>query len=226
MVLSRRLSDIVSYVTKNDVICDVGCDHGLTSIYCLNEIGVKYAILSDIAKLPLQSAIDNLQTYAIDSTRYDTRLGSGISTIEINEVSCLIITGMGANLIVEILEADLFKVKSIKHFVFQATKNDEYLRNFLNENGFRILDEKVCVDYDIVYHTIHCEVGSQDLTAMQLKFGYQYDLYWQHTKVEMLEMLSKYDYILSQIPNTYAKYNEVLEQKIELETYLRLCEDV
>ena len=76
--LSLRLKAIVKFVEKKDKLVDVGCDHGLLSIYLIENELVSKVIASDINQNALNSAINNIQKRSLN---IETVLSDGIKDI-------------------------------------------------------------------------------------------------------------------------------------------------
>ncbi|MDE5889099.1 MAG: class I SAM-dependent methyltransferase, partial [Bacilli bacterium] len=72
--ISKRLKAIAEFVSKKDSLVDVGCDHGLLSIYLVENECVKRVIASDINQNALNSAIKNIK---IRNMNIDTVLSDG-----------------------------------------------------------------------------------------------------------------------------------------------------
>ena len=58
--LSKRLESLALLVDKKDQLVDVGCDHGLLSIYLVQNNLCKKVIASDVNQNALNSAIKNI----------------------------------------------------------------------------------------------------------------------------------------------------------------------
>ena len=103
MELSKRLDLIVNHIKDCDTLVDVGTDHGYIPIYVIKNGICKNAIASDINKDPLDKAKLNAIFEEVDE-KIDTRLGGGLSTVEVNEADACVIAGMFWNLLWDILE--------------------------------------------------------------------------------------------------------------------------
>ena len=60
--LSKRQEVVASFIQDNSKIIDIGCDHGLLSIYLANKYKNIKIIASDVNKNALSSAIKNIKT--------------------------------------------------------------------------------------------------------------------------------------------------------------------
>lgn len=79
--LSKRLEMVASFIDENDKsVIDIGCDHGLLSIYLAEKFNNLKIIASDVNNNALESARRNVSKYKLED-RIDIRLGSGVSVI-------------------------------------------------------------------------------------------------------------------------------------------------
>ena len=79
--LSKRLEMVASFIDENDKsVIDIGCDHGLLSIYLAEKFNNLKIIASDVNNNALESARKNIHKYKLED-RIDIRLGSGVSVI-------------------------------------------------------------------------------------------------------------------------------------------------
>ena len=113
--LSLRLKAIVKFVEKKDKLVDVGCDHGLLSIYLIENELVSKVIASDINQNALNSAINNIQKRSLN---IETVLSDGIKDVNMKGINTLVISGMGTSTILHILE-DSNKLKNVKKLIFK-----------------------------------------------------------------------------------------------------------
>ena len=99
--LSRRLEVVASYVRDNSKVIDIGCDHGFLSIFLAKKYDNIKIIASDINENALGNAIENINKMNLQD-KIDVRLGNGLDVISALEIDTIVISGMGANTIVEI----------------------------------------------------------------------------------------------------------------------------
>lgn len=153
MEISNRLKCVSSMIDKCNSIADIGTDHGYLPIYLIENGVCKTAIASDIKKGPLNKAKINIKKYNMEE-KIQCRLGAGLNTIKESEVDCAVISGMGGNLISDIIDNDLEVFKSLKYTVLQPVQNPEVLRKYLYGKGFNIIDEELCIDENKYYEII------------------------------------------------------------------------
>ncbi|WBW95759.1 tRNA (adenine(22)-N(1))-methyltransferase [Oceanirhabdus sp. W0125-5] len=153
MEISIRLDEIINMIDKCERLADIGTDHGYLAIKAIKINKVNRAIASDINKGPLMKARTNIERYNMNE-KIVCRLGSGLETLKVGEADCIVIAGMGGNLIRDILLKSRKIAETTPQMILQPTQNPEVLRKFLVENGYKILQENLCIDNNIFYEII------------------------------------------------------------------------
>lgn len=162
MNLSERLQVIADFVGKSSTSIDVGTDHGYLSAYLVkNNISDK-VIATDVNEKPLQKAINYIiQNELGDSI--ETRLGNGLEPIAQGEADVCIIAGMGGHLIANIMESSKEVSKTIDTFILQPMTGEKELREYLYENEYKIVDEKLAQEGKRIYHVFKVVHGKDVL---------------------------------------------------------------
>lgn len=172
--LSPRLSCAAELVPKNARVIDVGTDHAYLPIYLLESGKVEFAWASDVNPGPLLSAESNSKKHGV-LCRLGLYLSDGLKDCEIekNGYDCVVIFGMGGELIASIIEASPKIKKKGCRFVLQPMTRAAHLREYLSKNGFAILEERAVCDEGKVYQCISCEYTAipYSLTEAQLACG-------------------------------------------------------
>lgn len=166
MELSKRLNWIINEMDKADVIMDVGTDHGYIAIELIKRNIAHKVIASDINKDPLNKAKLNVSLEGL-SSKIDLRLGGGLAPVKNNEVQGVLIAGMGGNLIRDILEKDIDKVKNMKYLVLQPAQNPEVLREYLYTGNYEVIDEDVCEDEGKYYELFKVRYKENNSTKLE-----------------------------------------------------------
>ena len=111
--ISKRLKALVKFVDKEDSLVDVGCDHGLLSIYLAENKLCKSIVASDINPNALNNAKENIKKRNLNIKTY---LSDGIDDIPLEGINGLIISGMGSTTINHILANDyaLININKLK----------------------------------------------------------------------------------------------------------------
>ncbi len=170
--LSNRLQVIADFVNEGETVADIGTDHGYIPIYLLANKKSPFVIVADISDGPLSIAKANLDIHNINNDGYNLRLCDGLKRIDPNEVDTIVIAGMGGQLITDILSEDIEKTKSFKKLIIQPRIASEILRQWLNENGFCIRDEKLVRESRFVCDVLVVEVGpKEDYSLAELEIG-------------------------------------------------------
>lgn len=167
MHISNRLKSIANYVSKEDIIADIGCDHALLDIYLIKNNICKKAFICDINQNALNNGIKNIQKYQLEK-QITAKLSDGISSIT-NDINTLIISGMGAFTILDILNHP--NLKQISKMIIQSNNEYELLRKEIVKKGFYIADEEAVLDHGKYYVTIVFERGYHKYSNKELKYG-------------------------------------------------------
>lgn len=166
--ISKRLKAITSYVAKDDKVVDVGCDHGLLSIYLVENNLVSKVIASDVNENALKNAISNIEKRNL---HIKTVLSDGIEKIDLKDINTLIISGMGTSTILHILH-DNKKLKKINKLIIQANNDHYILRENLNEKGYYLKEESYTYDKNKWYVTSLFVKSDNKNTIDVLKYGF------------------------------------------------------
>lgn len=148
-MLDNRLSACASFVSGKGVAVDVGTDHGYLPCFLVSEGICESAVAADINTAPLDSARSNIEKQKL-CDKVSVVLSDGLENISPDNVSDVIIAGMGGELIADILS----RGKSFYNasFILQPMTKPELLREWLWDNGFEIIAEKACMDE--FYYTV------------------------------------------------------------------------
>lgn len=165
---SLRLKAIASFVSKEDKVVDIGCDHAYLSIYLVENDLCKKVIATDINKNALENAQKNIKTRKFES-QIKTYLSDGLKKVDDFDINTLIISGVGSNTILHIVEnIDKFPVKKL---ILQSNNDLPYLRKELRKNGFYLQKEKVVYEKKH-YYTIGVYTKThRKLSIREKQFG-------------------------------------------------------
>ena len=168
--LSKRLEVVASFVNDNSKVIDIGCDHGLLSIYLVNKYKNVKVIASDINENALSSAITNIKKEKLEN-RIETRLGSGLDVVKADEIDTIVIAGMGANTIVGILKYSTSKLSNVNDIIIQSNTDLYFLRKNITSLGYYIEDEILVEDKNIIYTVILFNNGKRRYNYIELYLG-------------------------------------------------------
>ncbi len=158
MMLSQRLKAIADFVPLNSIVGDIGTDHGYLPVYLIENRIAKKVIGTDISKNSLQKIIQLVKSKGLEK-EIDIRLGNGLEVFKPFEIDTLVISGMGGLLIRDILDANKKVADSVTNFILQPNIASRELREYLYNNNFEIVDEKLIKESDKFYEIIYTKKG-------------------------------------------------------------------
>ena len=154
MNISKRLKTIADLVDTKRVI-DVGCDHGYLDIY-LTLYKNCSCIASDISSNAMKSCIENISKYNLND-KIQTIITDGINNIKIKKEDTIVISGMGTNTIIDILNN-----KELSDTIIISSNNHlEELRRYMVSIGYYIDNEVYVLEDDIHYVIIKFIKGNK-----------------------------------------------------------------
>lgn len=162
MKLSHRLETIASFVRRGSKIADIGTDHGYVPIRLVEEGTAVSALAMDVRKGPLERACAHVREHGL-TDRIELRLSDGLAALRPGEADCVIIAGMGGELVIRILEEGKELWDSVGQWVLSPQSDIDEVRRYLLKNGFSI-EREVMVEEDGKYYTI------MDVTADKMIF--------------------------------------------------------
>ena len=226
MEISKRLTWILDKMDKCEVIMDVGTDHGYIPIELIKRNIAEKVIASDINKDPLKKAKLNISLEGL-SSKIDLRLGGGLEPLQDNEAQGILIAGMGGNLIRDILENDISKVKNIDYLILQPAQNPEVLREYLYSGNYEVIDEDICLDEGKFYELFKVKYKENNSTKLE-------DIFYE---ISPLLLKKKSEVFKQYLEEKSAKYKKVssfikdetehaLARKEELNIKVKTIEDL
>lgn len=151
--LSKRLETVASCVGSGGTVADIGCDHGFTSIYLIENEMARCGIAMDINKGPLEKAESHIKQAGL-TDKIETRLSNGLDKLEGGEADTILISGMGGALIRDILMKEKDKTLSAGELVLSPQSEIYLVRRCIHELGFIIVLEKMVFDMGKYYVVI------------------------------------------------------------------------
>lgn len=168
-MLSLRLSSLTKFVNYNDKIIDIGCDHALLDIFLVKNDLVKSIIASDVNSKALDSGIKNIENEGL-SDKIEARLGDGLNVLtDKDNIDTVIISGMGTNTIMGILNND--HLKNINKLIIQSNNDHTMLRKYVTKLGFFIKSEEYFQDNKKNYINIVFVRGNKKYSKIDLTYG-------------------------------------------------------
>ena len=199
MKISHRLKEISDFISEDDKLIDIGCDHALLDIYLCQQYANLKVIASDIHEGALKNATNNVSKHNMKD-RIVLRLGDGLSIVNADEIDTILISGMGFYTIKDILSNEA-KMVNVKKIVIQSNTDVVKLRKFVIKIGYKIVKEKLVKDNDIIYTIIEFGKGQEKYSYEEIYFGPRIlenkdELFYEYYSKKLL----KYENLLLQLP--------------------------
>ena len=199
----HRLEEIIHMVDNNSIVADIGTDHGIVPYELVKSQKAKKVIASDISEKSLDKLREKLD-YLENPEKIVLSVSDGLENLNEYQVDTIIISGMGGNLIADIINKNINVAKSSNCIILGANNSLSLLRKFLHENSFEIIQEVDLFENDKYYQIIKAKVGKQIFTE---DYEYEFGKYLIDNKAENLKK-----YIHLQLDNKMAIISE-LSQK-------------
>lgn len=156
--LSPRLSMVGELVPDGARLADVGTDHAYLPAALIRAGKIPFAIAADLRQGPLSRARATVRNAGLEG-QVAFRLCDGLSGIWPDEVDAVAIAGMGGETIAAILAAAPWVRERAIPLVLQPMSSMPELRVWLQENGYRILFEKLCCEGNALYTALSVRAG-------------------------------------------------------------------
>ena len=167
----HRLEEIINLVEDNSIVADIGTDHGIVPYELIKSNKAKKVIASDISEKSLDKLREKLD-YLDEPEKIILNVSDGLDNLNEYQVDTIIISGMGGNLIVDILNKNIDVAKSANCLILGANNSLSLLRKFLHDNSFEIIEEVDLFENDKYYQIIKVKVGKQlFLNEYEYEFG-------------------------------------------------------
>lgn len=210
----KALFDEAVRLSQNDVVADVGADHGYLSAMLKNSDKFQKVIATDISAPSLEKTKQLAQSLNLD---IDCRVGDGLDVAEDATMAC--ICGMGGYEIIKILQ----KKPNANKYVFQPVQNAIELRLYLLKHHFKIVSDFVLEDKGKFYYVISTKgkgLNFYDKNAKlfgkdSIRISNEDFIHYLQNQVNKLKFLEKFD-----ITIVDRRERKGLKQKIR---YYKLC---
>ncbi len=187
-----RLEKISSYISDNEKVLDVGCDQALLSkILAKRKI---YSIASDLRPNIIENAKKNLTPLEKEYITFS--VSNGVPTI-LNEEYTLVLSGMGAHTILDILKNSNYRFNKI---ITISNNNNDMLRTEMSKLNYYVLEEEIIKEKGKFYNLIVFDNVKRDYSKEQILVGIN------HKNKELLKekneyLIKKYTSILNNANN-------------------------
>lgn len=176
MKLSDRLERVISFAEPAGAAADIGTDHGYVPVELVRRGVVTRALAMDVRKGPLNGAAEHIKEAGL-SGQIETRLSDGLSKLKPGEADCVVIAGMGGELMIRILSQGRHVWESVKQWVLSPQSEIGDVRRWLFENGFLIGREDMVKEDGKFYTIMDVSRGNGALTAGETADDFSYSPY-------------------------------------------------
>lgn len=169
-MLTNRLKMVLSLIDEDDIIADIGTDHGYLLLSAFDK-GVKFAQGIENKQGPYTRACLNLKEQ-IEKGICTVTLSSGLNDIH-PSIDTIVMAGMGGELIIDILNENIDVAKRMKKIILCPNKKNYELRKYLSEHGFSIEKEKITNEANFFYEALLVKpvMHLVKLTELECEFG-------------------------------------------------------
>lgn len=198
----KRIETLASLVDKDAYVLDIGTDHAYLPIYLYKNNITKSIVGSDISKNALEYAKTNLVKYGLEN-KIKLIISDGFKNI--NETfDIAIISGVGTETIKKILDYNNLPNK----LIISSHKNVLELRKYMQNIGYKIIEEKIVYENEKYYDLIKYEKGYDNLDEYSLLVGLSNNIeYINYLKDKYKKLYNKSH------DKKYLEYLNIIERK-------------
>nr|WP_224789814.1 tRNA (adenine(22)-N(1))-methyltransferase TrmK [Pseudomonas fluorescens] len=170
--LSMRLECVAAQVPAGARLADIGSDHGYLPVALMRRGAIVSAVAGEVALTPFGAAERTVRENELEE-RISVRLANGLEAIEpADGITAVSICGMGGETIRDILESGKTRLRGVERLILQPNGGEQPLRQWLMNNGYRIVCEQLLRENRFDYEIIVAERASAVVyTAQELYFG-------------------------------------------------------
>jgi len=167
-----RLERVAAHVPAGARLADIGSDHGYLPVALMRRGVITSAVAGEVAITPFHAAERTVRENDLER-QISVRHANGLMVIEpADAITVISICGMGGETIRDILDDGKARLSGDERLILQPNGGEQPLRQWLMENGYRILFEEVLQENRFHYEIIVAErTGPVVYTPEQLYFG-------------------------------------------------------
>jgi tRNA (adenine22-N1)-methyltransferase len=170
--LSMRLERVAANVPAGARLADIGSDHGYLPVALMRRGAIAAAVAGEVAATPFHAAERTVRDNALEQ-HISVRLADGLAAIEpADAITAISLCGMGGETIRDILDSGRAHLSGQERLILQPNGGEQPLRQWLMDNGYRIVREELLQENRFYYEIIVAERAEPLIyTAQQLYFG-------------------------------------------------------
>ncbi|MCM1053661.1 MAG: class I SAM-dependent methyltransferase [Ruminococcus sp.] len=164
-MLNLKLKTIATLISANDYVIDIACDHAYLAIYLKDNDLCQNVLASDISKSALNNARNNIKK---SNLAIKTYLSDGFKDIDDKNVNTAIISGVGTNTIIDIINN---APSNIIKYIISSNNNHDALRKYMLDKNFYIKKELIVKEKDKYYPIMLFTKEETKENKYTLKYG-------------------------------------------------------
>ncbi|WP_016774236.1 tRNA (adenine(22)-N(1))-methyltransferase TrmK [Pseudomonas sp. R62] len=171
--LSMRLERVAAHVPVGARLADIGSDHAYLPVALMRRGLITAAVAGEVALTPFHAA-QRIVNYNDLQGQISVRLADGLAAIRPDDgISAITLCGMGGETIRDIFDSGKAHLSGHERLILQPNGGEQTLRQWLMDNGYRIVCEEVLHENRFDYEIIVAERASDPVTydARELFFG-------------------------------------------------------
>ncbi|MHC8319871.1 tRNA (adenine(22)-N(1))-methyltransferase [Pseudomonas sp. GB2N2] len=170
--LSMRLERVAAHMPADARLADIGSDHGYLPVALIRRGAIAAAVAGEVAMTPFRSAARTVRENDLEHL-ITVRLANGLAAIEpADGITAISICGMGGETIRDILDSGKAHLSGQERLILQPNGGEQPLRQWLMDNGYRLLCEELLRENRFYYEIIVAErTGPVVYSGEELYFG-------------------------------------------------------
>lgn len=168
MRLSKRLEAVASFLSPEEGVIDVGCNHAHLCLFLAFHQHPSRLIASDCNPKSLTNAMMDAKKYQVEE-QIEFVVTDGLDGQSILPTDVVVIAGLGTRTILQILKPEVLKQGN--HFILQSNRDLEILRTYMMEQGFYLKAELPIMDRKKEYVVMDWWKGRTSYTPFELRYG-------------------------------------------------------
>jgi tRNA (adenine22-N1)-methyltransferase len=167
-----RLERVAAQVPAGARLADIGSDHGYLPVALMRRGAIVAAVAGEVALTPFHAAQRTVRDNGLEP-HITVRQANGLAAIEAQDaITAISLCGMGGETIRDILDSGKARLHGRERLILQPNGGEQPLRQWLMENGYRIVYEEVLrenrFDYEII---VAVRNGPRRYSPEELYFG-------------------------------------------------------
>ncbi|RYL90413.1 class I SAM-dependent methyltransferase [Sporolactobacillus sp. THM19-2] len=171
--LSERLCAVLNFIPDRCVLADIGSDHALLACKAVEDGRAIRAIAGEVRVGPFRRSEEGVRNRGLDEM-VCVRLGDGLSVLAPGEADCIVIAGMGGELITDILQRGRDRLNEQTTLILQPNIREPLCRSWLAAHHWAVLDEHIVEEGSHFYEIIlakYAVTGCTELSESECIMG-------------------------------------------------------